>query len=104
MLWSTAMGSRWVAVASWAAGVWASASGLGSCAREADPPLAAKDDNGGDMEAGDEDDNEGEVEAGDDAVDACWAGAEPVPLMRITPASKPGPWTVLVWTMESYCS
>ncbi len=24
--------------------------------------------------------------------------------MRMTPASPPGPWTVLVWTMESYCS
>ena len=28
----------------------------------------------------------------------------PVPLMRMTPASPPGPCTVLVCTMESYCS
>src|SRR5690349_23831522 len=27
-----------------------------------------------------------------------------VPLTRMTPASPPGPSTVLVWTMESYCS
>src|SRR6266481_123031 len=32
------------------------------------------------------------------------ASAREVPLIRMTPASAPGPSTVLVWTMESYCS
>ncbi len=32
-----------------------------------------------------------------------WPGV-PVPLMRMTPASPPGPMTVLVCTMVSYCS
>src|SRR5258708_21124571 len=32
------------------------------------------------------------------------ASAREVPLMRISPASAPGPSTVLVCTMESYCS
>src|ERR1700685_1961866 len=27
-----------------------------------------------------------------------------VPLIRMTPASPPGPCIVLVWTIESYCS
>ncbi len=101
-------------------------------AGEADPPPAAKDDNegggvaGADNEGGAaaKEDNEGGGAAGDDneggfaatedseaevmgfgdGADAGWGEVEPVPLMRMMPASKPGPWTVLVWTMESYCS
>ncbi len=34
----------------------------------------------------------------------CASHSVPVPLIRITPASPPGPCTVLVCTIESYCS